>query len=239
MILRRDTRVLDAVTGGQDTVGLRVPAHPVALELLHLFGDGIAAPSANRFGHVSPTTAAHVQAELGNEVDMILDGGACTVGIESTIVDLSATRPRILRPGGVSRAQLEAVLGEVLAQTTPELSDAPRVSGSLASHYAPRTPVRWVDRAQLGTALSSKNQHHKIGVIALHAAAADDRATHHPERLQWRTLPAEPSAYAQQLYAQLRDLDDCHLDLILLEVPPDTAPWEAVRDRLRRAAGLG
>lgn len=239
MILRRDVLVLDVVTGGQDTVGLRVPAHPVALELLRVFGDGIAAPSANRFGHVSPTTAAHVRAELGNDVDMILDGGACVVGIESTIVDLSAQRPRILRPGGVSRAQIEAVLGVVLAGQPPDRSDAPRVSGSLASHYAPHTPVRWVDTSQLGAVLSSAYGHHNIGVIALRAATAGDGAARNSARVQWCTLPADPSAYAHQLYAQLRALDACDLDLIVLEVPPDTAPWEAVRDRLRRAAGLG
>ena len=239
LILRRDARVLDAVTGGQDTVGLRVPAHPVALELLRRFGGGIAAPSANRFGHVSPTTAAHVRAELGNDVDMILDGGACTVGIESTIVDLSGTRPRILRPGGVSRADIEAVLSTRFAEEPTDRADAPRVSGSLASHYAPHTPTRWVDSAQLNAVLARDYERYRIGVVALGDETTADSAIRNSGRVQWRTLPADPSAYAQQLYAQLRALDENHLDLILLEEPPDTAPWEAVRDRLRRAAGAG
>lgn len=239
MILRRDARVLDVVTGGQDTVGLRVPAHPVALQLLHVFGDGIAAPSANRFGHVSPTTAAHVRAELGSDVDMILDGGACTIGIESTIVDLTAARPRILRPGGVSRAQIEAVLGLEPAANTSDRVDAPRVSGTLASHYAPHTPVRWLDSAQLNEVIVSLASHDRVGVLTLGDAVMKASVTGDGAVVHWRALPTDPGAYAQQLYAQLRDIDALKLDLILLEVPPDTPPWEAVRDRLRRAAGLG
>ncbi len=239
LILRRAAHVLDAVTGGQDTIGLRVPAHPVALALLRQFAGGIAAPSANRFGHVSPTTAAHVRAELGDEVDMILDGGACSIGIESTIVDLTAALPRILRPGGVSRAQIEAVLGVVLPDSPLALSDAPRVSGALPSHYAPTTPVRWVDSAQLSATLRNAALQGAVGVIALAIERAESPAEQHATRIEWRALPSDPAAYARALYARLRELDDCGLDVILLEVPPDTAPWEAVRDRLRRAAGLG
>ena len=239
MILRRDPRVLDVITGGQDTVGLRVPAHPIALELLRVFAGGIAAPSANRFGHVSPTTADHVRAEPGTDVDMILDGGACTIGIESTIVDLTAARPRILRPGGVSRAQIEAVLGLEPAANAHDMADTPRVSGALASHYAPHTPVRWVDSAQLNEVLSTSLFHDKVGVLTVGTDAMNGSAAYDRVAVRWRVLPAEPRAYAQRLYAQLRELDELNLDLILLEVPPDTAPWEAVRDRLRRAAGLG
>ena len=239
LILRRAAHVLDAVTGGQDTIGLRVPAHPVALVLLREFAGGIAAPSANRFGHVSPTTAAHVRAELGADVDMILDGGACTIGIESTIVDLTAARPRILRPGGVSRAQIEAVLGVVLPDNPLTLSAAPRVSGALPSHYAPTTPVRWVDSAQLSATLRNAALQGAVGVIALAIERAESPAEQHATRIEWRALPTDPAAYARELYARLRELDDCSLDVILLEVPPDTAAWEAVRDRLRRAAGLG
>jgi L-threonylcarbamoyladenylate synthase len=231
VILKRGPGVIDAVTGGQETVGLRVPAHPVALALLREFGDGIAAPSANRFGRVSPTTAAHVLAELGNEVDLILDGGACSVGIESTIVDLSATRPRILRPGQIARDAIEAVLGVTLQD---DRSAAPRVSGDMPSHYAPSTPVRWLNPAQLRAALRNGDADIARGVIALGVAEhADAGAT------VWRTLSDDPAAYARQLYATLRELDALDLDLILLEIPPDTMPWEGVRDRLRRAAGLG
>ena len=239
LILRRDTRVLDAVTGGQDTIGLRVPAHPVALALLREFGGGIAAPSANRFGHISPTTAAHVRAELGDEVDMILDGGACSVGIESTIVDLTAAQPRILRPGGVGRAQIEAVLGVSLPDSVLELSAAPRVSGALPSHYAPTTPVRWVDGGQLGAAVQRAALDGAVGVIALGRANAEPPAPRASARIEWRALSIDPADYARVLYARLRELDECNLAVILLEVPPATAAWEAVRDRLRRAAGLG
>ncbi len=231
MILRRASDVIDAVTGGQETIGLRVPAHPVALELLREFGGGIAAPSANQFGHISPTTAAHVLAELGADVDMILDGGPCSVGIESTIVDLTATRPRILRPGQLSRDMIEAVLG---IKMLDELADAPRVSGDLPSHYAPHTPVRWLESAQLSAALLGASTQSRIGVIALGPDANPGLA-----HIEWCSLSADPVVYARHLYARLRELDEHDLDLILLEVPPATPMWEAVRDRLRRAAGLG
>ncbi len=243
LILEREMRVLDEVTGGQDTIGLRVPAHPVALALLRTFGGGIAAPSANRFGHVSPTTAAHVRAELGVDVDLILDGGACAVGIESTIVDLTATRPRILRPGAVTRAQIEAVLDVALPDMTVGAACIPRVSGSLASHYAPRTPVRWVEAAVATVAQrdavlrAAAADLGAVGIIAL-GSPADGTSAPRAGRIEWRSLPADPAAYAREIYACLRELDERGLDLILLEVPPDTAPWEAVRDRLRRAAGL-
>lgn len=231
MILRRASDVMDAVTGGQDTIGLRVPAHPVALDMLREFGGGIAAPSANQFGHISPTTAAHVLAELGDEVDMILDGGPCSVGIESTIVDLTDARPRILRPGQLARDTIEAVLGIKLFD---ERSGAPRVSGDLPSHYAPHTPVRWLESAELHTTLLAASTHTRTGVIALGAEANPGLA-----HVEWCSLTADPAVYARQLYASLRELDGHDLDLILLEVPPDTGKWEAVRDRLRRAAGLG
>jgi L-threonylcarbamoyladenylate synthase len=245
LILQRDSRVLDEVTGGQETIGVRVPAHPVALELLRTFGGGIAAPSANRFGKVSPTTAAHVRGELGDDVDLILDGGACAVGIESTIVDLSGARPRILRPGAVTRAQIEAVLGVELS-SVPANASAPRVSGSLASHYAPRTPVRWVDvgapasaGAREAALLAAVADVRAVGVLALAPLEAAASSAQRDRRVEWRTLPADPVAYAHELYARLRELDELGLESIALEVPPDTPAWEAVRDRLRRAAGLG
>lgn len=244
MILRRHAGVLDEVTGGQDTIGLRVPAHPVALELLRAFGGGIAAPSANRFGKVSPTTAAHVRAELGDDVDLILDGGPCAVGIESTIVDLSGAAPRILRPGAISRAQIEAVIGA--ESPVPPGAATPRVSGSLASHYAPRTPVRAVEVAQVAEAgdaareaalLAAAPDARALGVIALATPRAGAAAVRDARRVEWRTLPTDPTAYAREIYARLRELDELNLDAIVLELPPDTPAWEAVRDRLRRAAG--
>jgi L-threonylcarbamoyladenylate synthase len=227
MILKRAEGVIDAVTGGQATIGLRVPGHPVARALLQEFGDGIAAPSANRFGRISPTTAAHVMAELGDAADMILDGGPCLVGIESTIVDLTAARPRVLRPGRVSRKQIEAVLGVALQD---DLSDAPRVSGAMPSHYAPINPVRWLEPSRLRTLLRDREPNMTLGVIAL-----DIPGTVEPAGVLWRSLSADPAAYGRQLYGSLRELDALNLDLILVEMPPDTPAWEAVRDRLRRA----
>ncbi len=231
LIVKRSSDVPGAVTGGQETVGLRVPAHPVALDLLREFGGGIAAPSANQYGHISPTTAAHVVAELGDDVDMILDGGACAVGIESTIVDLSGAHPRILRPGQLGRESIEEVLGIKMQAGT---SGAPRVSGDQASHYAPRTPTRWLEPSQVHKVVSDTSTHTRIGVIALGVEAPAGSA-----HIEWRALSADPVVFAQQLYARLRELDELRLDVILLEVPPDTRRWVAVRDRLRRAAGSG
>ncbi len=227
MILRRARTVCDAVTGGQDTIGLRVPAHRVALSLLREFGGGIAAPSANRFGRVSPTSAAHVVAELGDAVDLIVDGGSCSVGIESTIVDLTG-QPRILRPGKISREAIEAVLSTRLDESVME---APRVSGALQSHYAPHTPVRWVEPERLDVVLDEVTT--RTGVIALRPEPRNCSS----RVAAWRTMSADPALYAQDLYAQLRALDELRLDQILIEEPPDVTEWEAVRDRLRKAAG--
>jgi L-threonylcarbamoyladenylate synthase len=249
LVLERAPGVPDEVTGGQDSIGLRVPAHPVALALLQAFGGGIAAPSANRFGHVSPTTAAHVQAELGDAVDLVLDGGPCQVGIESTIVDVTATHPRILRPGGISRAQVDAALrrasAEDAAATDAAATDpAPRVPGTLASHYAPDTAVCCIEvptadaSRRAATLLAAAGGAPAIGVLAIGAPPAD-QAGATPARLEWRRMPAQPGAYARRLYARLRELDELGLDLIVIEAPPDTPAWEAVRDRLRRAGGLG
>jgi L-threonylcarbamoyladenylate synthase len=216
-------QVGDFVTGAQDTVGVRVPAHPLAHELLVAFGGGLAAPSANRFGRVSPTTAQHVHEDLGADVDLVLDGGPCGVGLESTIVDLSRGTPVLLRPGGISAAQVEAVLGEAPATADEH---APRVSGSLAAHYAPRTPARLVAPEALE------------GEIARHGAAAAVLAFSAPdERIDfWLRMPRDPVAYAQKLYAALRELDATGSQLLLIEAPPDSPEWQAVLDRLRRAA---
>jgi len=226
LILRRCEDVLDAVTGGQETVGLRVPGHPLALELLRAFGGGVAAPSANRFGRVSPTTAEHVRQEFSGRVDVILDGGPCEVGLESTILDLSARVPRLLRPGAVTLAQLSEVLGEV--QLGGEA--APRVPGSLESHYAPAT------KAVLARSLSDYLQEHAQKHLAVLARSQKPAWL---ESRVWLTLPGEPDAYARRLYAALRELDAAGCDEIVIEVPPDTPEWLAVRDRLARAAVSG
>jgi L-threonylcarbamoyladenylate synthase len=226
VILKRAGRVPNAVTGGQETVGLRVPAHPLALRLLRAFKGGLAAPSANRFGRLSPTTAEHVRQELGDRVDLILDGGPCPVGLESTIVDLSSSTPRLLRPGGITVAQLSEVLG-----IAPEAGgrDAPRASGTLKSHYAPSTPARLLDLGDIIKHLSQSATNAKLGVLAYHPQPAGLAS------VVWRALPAEPVAYGRRLYAALRELDALSCDELLIEAVPDEPAWLAVADRLRRA----
>lgn len=232
MILQRSRRVPDAVTGGQDTVGLRVPGHPLALDLLRRFGGGIAAPSANRFGAVSPTTAAHVRLDLGDDVDVIVDGGPCDVGIESTIVDLSNGAPAILRPGYVTAAQIEAVVGVPVQRIRRE---APRVPGSLESHYAPRTPLEVLTRGALAMRLAeSAEPVAGLAVMSFELPDADRR------RVRLFIEPSrDPARYAHEFYAALRELDAAGAKRILIEWPPAGPAWEGVRDRLRRAAGPG
>jgi len=233
LILKRHPSVPDAVTGGQDTVGLRVPDHPLALQLLREFaganGGGLAAPSANRFGRVSPTTAAHVREELGDTVAMILDGGPCAVGIESTILDLSGGEARILRPGMLGAAAMAAVLGY-----SPEFGgeqNAPRVSGSLEAHYAPRTPLQLVAAADLAaTAREALDAGRRVAVLApQHLAFSHGGLLHCP-------ASADPAQFAHDLYARLRELDAMRCDVILAVAPPAGESWRAVADRLRRAA---
>lgn len=224
LILKRAARVGDWITGAQNTVGVRVPKHAMALRVLAAFGGGLAAPSANRFGHVSPTTAGHVRAEFGAALPIVLDGGACAVGIESTIIDLSQALPRILRPGHIARAAIEAVIGPI-AEGAAELS--PRVSGSLLAHYAPRTPAQLCPRQRLSQrALAFADAGKRALVLSIGELPANTRG---------RALPAQASGYAQQLYAELRALDVLAADIILIESPRNTAAWAAIRDRLQRA----
>lgn len=237
LILKRAPVVPDAVTGGQDTVGLRVPEHPVAQALLQAFGaeeddgrpHGLAAPSANKFGRVSPTTAAHVRADLGDEVDLVLDGGAAALGIESTIVDLSGEAPVIVRPGAIAAQAIEQVLG-----VAPQAPDAhtPRAPGTRPAHYAPRAKVRLVRRVELlNTLASHKGQ--RIGVLALEVTVP--RLS---QALQ-RVVPAIAARYAHELYANLRALDAQNVSQILVETPPQSPAWTAINDRLARAARGG
>ena len=229
LILRRAPGVSDLVTGGQDTVGLRVPGHPLALALLSAFGGGIAAPSANRFGRVSPTSAAHVVAEFGANLDCIVDDGPCAVGLESTILDLSGPSTRVLRPGAVSRTALGEILGAV-----PEIggAGAPRAPGLLASHYVPDTPLRLVADAAAELAGSPPGEK-PTAVLALRAPLPP------PLNCRWVRMPAEPATYGQQLYARLREVDSWGCGLLLVELPPRAEGWEAVHDRLIRASGGG
>ena len=219
LILKRSARAKNFVTGGQDTVGLRVPSHPVAHELLSLFGGAVAAPSANRFGRVSPTTAAHVREDLGKDVDLVLEGGPSEVGIESTIVDLSGGAV-LLRPGHVSKEQLEAVIGPV----GEKAAASPRHSGGLERHYAPRTPARMVPAHALDKEISRGKS---VAVLAF--SRPDERVDF------WLRMPREPHAYARRLYAALRELDSAECEQILVEAPPGGDEWDAVRDRLKRA----
>jgi L-threonylcarbamoyladenylate synthase len=233
MILKRAPGIPDAVSGGQDTIGLRCPSHPVAVALLRAFKGGqggVAAPSANRFGHVSPTLAAHVHDEFAGDdkLAMILDGGASEVGIESTIVDLSrlATHgPVLLRPGHISADDIAAVIGQRPA--APDAA-APRASGTLESHYAPSTPVV----LQLASELPA--------TLARLAAAGRKAAVVHfsamPGAHAAVRMPAEPQGFAHDLYAALRAMDHVGADIILVEAPPQDGAWLGVNDRLRRAA---
>lgn len=232
LVLKRAQSVSDHVTGGQNTVALRVPSHPLALALLQAFGGGVVGPSANRFGHVSATTAAHVHQEFGDTVDYVLDGGACEVGIESTIIDLSGANPALLRPGCITAADIESALGEPLAAPT---ALSPRAPGSLEKHYAPRTPLMLVE-ADLIDELSRSlvRQSKRVAVLA--------RNARQPllEALVWIAAPASAPAYAHDLYANLRQLDAAGCAVMLVENPPLAMAWAAVHDRLgRAAAGAG
>jgi L-threonylcarbamoyladenylate synthase len=239
LILSRAPHIPDTVAGGQQSIGLRCPSHPVAQALLREFKagrGGIAAPSANRFGHVSPTLAQHVRDEFRDAplLSCVLEGGQSEVGIESTILDLSRGAPVLLRPGHVDSLQIAKVLGVM-----PGLPDAaaPRASGTLASHYAPRTPLVVVSSAELGSVLARlAAAGHRVALMHHGAIDASIGRAGTVADTARATLPAEPVGYAHDLYAALRRLDLCRADLILVEALPDTAPWQAVGDRLRRAA---
>ncbi len=231
LVLPRAAHVLDLITGEQETVAIRVPSHLVAHDLLEAFGDGIVAPSANRFGRLSPTRANHVRAELGDAVDLILDGGPTDVGVESTIVDLSGDRPALLRPGGITPAQLAAVLGASL--DAPHAA-SPRASGTLPSHYAPRTPLDLIkpdDLEERANQITAKGS--RVTVLARRKAPLVLSG------IAWHIVSADAATYARVLYATLRALDAVGYDRILVEDVPDDDAWLAVRDRLRRAAYRG
>jgi L-threonylcarbamoyladenylate synthase len=231
LVLPRAPEVLDLVTGGQDSVAVRVPAHPMAQQLLTAFGGGLAAPSANRYGHVSPTRAEHVRDEFGEAVRVILDGGECKVGLESTIVSCLDGGVRLLRPGGISVAQLRAVVGEVAVG--PD-AIAPRVPGSAAVHYAPATPLALVGAGDIDAqaqALSAGGQ--RIAVLALRPPLG----TH--KYVTWINGGSRPEAFAHDLYANLRTLDRAGCARILVQEVPREEAWDAIRDRLVRAAAAG
>ncbi len=228
LILPRASHVDPVITGGQDTIGLRVPAHPLTQALLQRFGRALAAPSANRFGHVSPTTAAHVMAEFGDEVAAVLDGGPCEVGVESTIVDVSADTPRLLRPGMIPTEALEHVLKSPL--DVPSDEQGPRASGRLPSHYAPRAPVRLVPGEELTQAVAVAAELGAVAVLSHQPGPATRPGVH------WQSLPDTPAGYAHALYAALRTADETGPSEILVERVPESDAWAAIADRLERAA---
>lgn len=241
MVLPKHASIPDVVTAGRDAVAVRVPAHPVALALLQAVNTPLAAPSANRFTQVSPTTAAHVASSLGDRVSLILDGGSCSVGIESTIVDLTGDVPTMLRPGAITRSQLAEALGRPVDIVTGRVSVIdPNVTGQRAPgmgerHYAPRSDVWLFDpsqREELHTALQERRSSMDGAVVAL---LIDDPLSLVKPDVVMR-MPRDPDGYARILYAALHDADARGAALIVIEYPPDTDAWRAIRDRLARAA---
>ena len=234
LVLKRTPRVSNLVTGGQDTVGLRAPSHPWMRAVLQKFGGALAAPSANSFGRISPTTAQHVMDDLGEKprgrVDLILDGGACPIGIESTIVDLSGPTPSLLRPGAISREALQNVLGSAMFDAA---AHAPRASGRLEKHYAPRTPlsVLSIDEIAVELSVAPNARAPRIAVLAPMHVLEACRAT-----VVLAIAAADSSDdYTRLLYTHLHRLDSSGADRLLVARPPSGPEWAAVRDRLRRA----
>ena len=240
LILKRSSYIPDAVSGGQDTIGLRCPSHPVAIDLLKQFKKGqggIAAPSANRFGHVSPTSAQHVMTEFSelqaNIIAGLIDGGACEVGIESTIVDcsrISTTGIVLLRPGYITAEQITAVIG--LEVKAPDQA-APRVSGALDAHYAPRTPLLLIKQDELQQVMKRLEANQQSFVLM---TCGGGQSSFQPSALMTHQLPSDSKAYAHGLYAGLRLLDEKKAQIMLVELPPQDEAWRGVNDRLRRAA---
>jgi L-threonylcarbamoyladenylate synthase len=228
LVLPKGKPVPDLVTAGGPTIAVRTPGHPVALELIREAGVPLAAPSANRSGEISPTRAEHVLAGLAGRIDLILDGGSTSNGIESTVLDLTTEPPTVLRPGPVGIAELEAVLGPIRRQS--KAADGPLPSpGLMPRHYAPRTPVELIsgranfdDRAEV---LRSRGE--KFGEVVLGGSGCNERRI---------AMPADPAGYAARLYEGLHRLDGLGLSRILIELPPEGDEWMAVRDRLSRAA---
>ena len=222
IVVPRYKTIAAEVSAGLDTVGLRMPNHPLALELIRRFDGPVAAPSANRSTRVSPTTAEHVRQELGGKVDVILDGGPCAVGIESTVLDLTTRRPTILRPGGVSRAQIEKVIGPVEEKrdVRGDVKTPATSPGQHEVHYAPSTPAYRYTGPMAPPA--------RGGVLAIGRAEEGHGGT-------TISMPSAPEQYARRFYAALRELDAMRLDAIYVELPPDEPRWAAVRDRIVRA----
>jgi L-threonylcarbamoyladenylate synthase len=228
LVLPRAPQVHDVITGGQETVAIRVPAHPMAQQLLTAFGGGIAAPSANRYGRLSPTRAEHVREEFGESVRVILDGGECQIGLESTIVSFEGEQVRLLRPGSVTAAQLRALLGEIFLGPG---AGSPRVPGTAPTHYAPSTPMTIVPAGEVDAqADAASGGGRRIAVLAQRLPLRSHKY------VTWINAGRRPESYARDLYTNLRTLDKAGCQHILVQDVPDGEGWEAVRDRLLRAA---
>lgn len=232
LILPKHPSVPDCVTGNQNTVGLRIPNHPVTLSLLEEFNGGLAAPSANRFGRISPTTTAHVREELKDAVDYILEGGPCSVGIESTIVSLASESPVILRLGAIQACDIEAILGKKVPFQSKEKSEI-IVPGTNSIHYAPEKHLYLLDKHMLTERLAkSLAQKKQVSVLSF----SEKPLLFGEQHGDWIQADPSPIAYATKLYATLRMLDNSKGDCILVEIPPNSTDWFAIRDRLQRAA---
>jgi L-threonylcarbamoyladenylate synthase len=236
LVLPKSPKIVDSATAGRSTVGLRVPDHLLALELLRAFAGPVAAPSANRSNHVSPTTAEHVRTDLGDEVDLILDGGPCHVGIESTVINLSGDKPMILRPGGISRMQIEAIIGPVRLWSGSLKKDQPAASpGQAAVHYAPKATAYRFPHRDFQSVGNWCRRHLRDDQPCALVKLVDSATTLHTPTIQIANLPNNPAHYAQRLYALLRSLDSQGIEVILIEMPPAIDAWAAVTDRLTRA----
>jgi L-threonylcarbamoyladenylate synthase len=228
MVMPRAASVHDVITGGQDTIAVRVPSHPMAQQLLTAFGGGIAAPSANRYGRLSPTRAEHVREELGEAVRVILDGGECQIGLESTIVAFEGAAVRLLRPGSVTAAQIRALVGELVVGAD---AGAPRVPGGGAMHYAPTTPMTVVPSGEIDAQADAQSAGGRR--VAVLAQRLPLRAHKY---VTWINAGRRPESYGHDLYTNLRTLDKAGCQRILVQDVPDGERWDAIRDRLLRAA---
>ena len=230
LVLPKRPAVPDSVTAGLATVAVRVPVHPVAHALLIACGIPIAAPSANRSMQLSPTTGRHVEQSLGSEVDLILDAGATTLGIESTVIDLTSTIPTLLRPGTITVGSIEAVVGSIRIASNARAGDARPSPGMMDRHYSPRARLLLADCSDVDSVIAHERQHgHRVGALVLKNHATDGlvRSLH---------MPRDSAGYASQLYTALHSLDDAGCDVIIVERVPDSDEWRGIRDRLQRAA---
>lgn len=227
LVLKRAPHVLSSVTGGHDTIAIRIPSHPVAQSLLQLFGGGIAAPSANYFGKLSPTQASHVNKDLGMDVKLVIDGGRCQCGLESTIVDVTGDFPNILRLGAINAESIAAAIGQQIGVAQ---SNKIAVPGALAAHYAPHTRLHLISSEKLKEFIEQLLIKHKtVAVLAQQSAFLE-----HPN-IKWITMPNTSSAYAYELYMRLHEADEIKHDAIVVEIPPNDNDWLALHDRLKKA----